>query len=925
MGLTPYAASDVLRNRRRTVSSILGVLLAVTFIAGTFIAIDSSARATLDATLAGIQGDFSFHLNVYGTSAFNYSALEGALLGSQGVVDASVYRVVPIQAITNSTASPQFPYFSNIPLLAIDPAHRPFMIRDSTVTGSLNLSRGSVGISKALAARLDVGLGDRVVAWYPYNATGSWRVNLTVAGIIDSVAGTGGCFGPNPCPIAGGPSYPVFFPSDLLAVVHLRDASWLLAQLNQTDTAFSLTGEVWIDRAHYVNPYDMDATQRSLERIQRRIQAILGPDGTVTNNILNGLQSFTNLIAVQRIQYLVLSMPVMLLGVYLGAVGVDLSHAERRRELAVLRTRGARRGQIIGLLIVEAIFGGLVAAVIGLVLGVGLSRFLLGVVNPVYGTPPPYESFILTTDTIIVVALLSITLMALVAYRSAKRTAGLPLVETLRHYAPGETKIDYNPRTDIILIGVGIADYILVWWGRGRMDSLLSFLLGAIPLVILPFVPVMLIVGTTRLLTRSTAKVYDVFGRAARIFTKDLYYVVRRNLSRNPRRSANVAIIIALGLAFGVFSLSVLASQTVHTQMEVRSNIGADMAVYPIQDGANITANLSAISGVAGVSEVWVFNSIRQAFCCAAVYGIDPNSYFAVSQPESWYFPNGNAQNAHDVLATKGQVLISQQYFDRAFLEVGDAIHLQADKHDRNGTLIGTVEENVTVGGVVSFLPGVGFGSSETAIYASLETLGPFRSAAPAPFGDANVHYLVDLAPNADWRPIKEAALADRNVSAVNVTQEQLDLLMSNPFARAIYGFIVMELAFIVVILTMGVGLILFAASLERDVEFAAIIARGSSGWNTARLLVGEAFVIMLVGLVIGVAVGLTTAFFVVQFIAVPQPGVPPQAVPYLFIFPWEAALLVLLGPGAMLLAALLVSVRTARMNVARVLKLRGG
>ncbi len=51
----------------------------------------------------------------------------------------------------------------------------------------------------------------------------------------------------------------------------------------------------------------------------------------------------------------------------------------------------------------------------------------------------------------------------------------------------------------------------------------------------------------------------------------------------------------------------------------------------------------------------------------------------------------------------------------------------------------------------------------------------------------------------------------------------------------------------------------------------------------------------------------------------------PSSPVPYFFVFPWDAFLLVTLGPAAMLLAAFLVSARVARINVAKVLKIRGG
>src|SRR5712691_11285645 len=147
LGFLPYAASDVLRNRRRTVSSILGVLLAVTFVAGTFIAIDSSARATLDATLAGIPGDFGFYLN---DASVNYSLLRSEIISVAGVIDASVYRGMYISEIDNLNASrPGYAGFFGS--LGIDPDHPPYMLRDAPLNGTLDLPRGELGLSKGVA------------------------------------------------------------------------------------------------------------------------------------------------------------------------------------------------------------------------------------------------------------------------------------------------------------------------------------------------------------------------------------------------------------------------------------------------------------------------------------------------------------------------------------------------------------------------------------------------------------------------------------------------------------------------------------------------------------------------------------------------------------------------------------------------------
>src|SRR5437899_2876810 len=60
VALIRYAAINVIRSRRRTITAMTGVLLALTFVSGTFIAIDSSTRARLDAFLGKLPSDINF-------------------------------------------------------------------------------------------------------------------------------------------------------------------------------------------------------------------------------------------------------------------------------------------------------------------------------------------------------------------------------------------------------------------------------------------------------------------------------------------------------------------------------------------------------------------------------------------------------------------------------------------------------------------------------------------------------------------------------------------------------------------------------------------------------------------------------------------------------------------------------------------------
>jgi len=903
-----YAAQDVLRNRRRTFAAILGVLLTVTFVAGTLIAVDSSARATLNAFLAGVPGDFGFNARTA-----NATAIRDAVRAVPGVVDVSTYRSVP----TGEIGSPSLPHTWNTSVVGIDPEHRPSMLRNAVVVGSLDLPRGTIGLSMEIANQLDFSIGDRVfLAYTTYNFTTNLtertRLNLTLVALLSGL-GSGG-FGPRP--------EPYYFYGGL-AVVHIRDVGWISEQLRIPSDGSQIVGEVWIDRDRFIDPYDVDASRRNLARLQRQIDFALVPfDGSSFDNIQWALQTFQFVLFGQRVAYIGLSLPVIFLGLYLGAVGVDLGHAERRRELAIFKTRGAAPRQTFGLLLVEAVVGGVVASVLGLFAGLGLSRLLLGIVTPIFGSAR-YTDVVLSLDTIITTVVLAVLFMLISAYRSAKRTAKLPVVETLRYYAPGETRIEYKPTADVIMVGLAVAVFAGAFWMRGGVTSILAFFFGIIFFLLLPIAPVLLIVGVTRLATRSTGRVYEWASRALRPLAKDLYPVINRNVARNPRRSSNICVIVALGLAFGLFTLTFFGSQQAADEQRLRASIGADLAAFAPATDEGFGANLSKVPGVAGVSELLRLSGyVNPVYSYADVWVVDPSTLFVASRPEPWYFVDGNADAAAAVLQMPGRVLITRTYADAAFLAAGDRLVLSGSRFNETTGMWDTVSLAVTVGGLVRSLPGTNeyAFSALPQIFGTEVSLGLFVNRSQI----FEASYLAALAPGSDWRSVKENATA-LGAQRVRVYSEELERLNQDPLRQAASGFLGLEIAFAAVILTAGLALVTFAAVLERNVEFAAIVARGASGKQTAALLVGEAVSILMIGLVVGAAVGLLSSWIMIQVFLIGPPGQPESLVPFSFVLPPNGIWFVVAAPLAMVAAVLVVAWRIVHMDVARTLRVRGG
>src|SRR5439155_11306163 len=251
VALIRYAAINVIRSRRRTITAMTGVLLAVTFVSGTFIAIDSSTRATLDAFLANLPSD----INLEARASANGTQLRQAVENITGVLRVAVTRFTGIGKLESGTASSPV----DAQVIGVEPNRLPSALEEITVvSGSFSLPRGTAALSEDLAARLNVSTGATVSfsrsSFDPSNKTDP-RVNVTIAAVFSGVRPGGG---------------PVIPP---LAVVHVEDAAWYEEQLGYTYAGNGLcslinfpclTGEIRIDRAQVLDPYNIEASRGKL-------------------------------------------------------------------------------------------------------------------------------------------------------------------------------------------------------------------------------------------------------------------------------------------------------------------------------------------------------------------------------------------------------------------------------------------------------------------------------------------------------------------------------------------------------------------------------------------------------------------------------------------------------------------------------------
>jgi putative ABC transport system permease protein len=283
-----------------------------------------------------------------------------------------------------------------------------------------------------------------------------------------------------------------------------------------------------------------------------------------SNNIKQNLSFFNTFL-------LVFALVALFVGAFIIYNTFSITVAQRTQELGLLRALGASNRQVIGSVALEALVTGVLASILGLVLGVLLVTPLRALIGA-FGIKLPTGALQIQTRTI-VVALLAGTLVTFVAALApARRAARVSPVSAIRDEAvtPTSGRRRYWWGLGFALVGLALLSLGLV--GGGSNAALTVG--GAAALV---FIGVAML---SPLIARPVANVLTLPAQWMRSVTGLL---ARQNATRNPRRTATTAAALMIGLALvsliAVFSSSSKASFSNAIDNETR----ADFILSPKQ------------------------------------------------------------------------------------------------------------------------------------------------------------------------------------------------------------------------------------------------------------------------------------------------------------------------------------------------------
>ena len=231
----------------------------------------------------------------------------------------------------------------------------------------------------------------------------------------------------------------------------------------------------------------------------------------------------------------------LLVGAFVIFNTLSITVAQRTRELATLRTLGASRKQVMRSVVVEGLVLGIVASAIGLVVGYGIAKGMIVLVDAL-GVELPKGHTVVATRTVLVSMGLGVGITLLASILPARRATRVPPIAAVREGAtlPPTRLAAQSHNAGGVVAAVSLAAIALGVFAGGVSATAVAVLLGGGTLG--------LFAGIALLAPRLVQPLARIVGWPARRIGGVGGELAGANVVRNPGRTASTAATLMIGL-----------------------------------------------------------------------------------------------------------------------------------------------------------------------------------------------------------------------------------------------------------------------------------------------------------------------------------------------------------------------------------------
>ncbi|HLX89735.1 MAG TPA: FtsX-like permease family protein, partial [Acidimicrobiales bacterium] len=490
---------------------------------------------------------------------------------------------------------------------------------------------------------------------------------------------------------------------------------------------------------------------------------------------------------------------------------------QRTRELALLRIVGASRRQVFRSVLLEAAVVGLLASLVGIVLGVlaalGLEALLSG-----FGLSLPSGSLVFAPRTVIVSLIVGLGVTLVAAVSPARRSVRIPPVAALVAHEV-DTSVSSRRRllvgstvvlAGIVALAVGLTAPAIQLVGLGAVGIFVGVGMLA-PFVARPMASV---------LGRPVARVFATAGKLG-----------RENSMRSPRRTAQSASALVVGLALvsamAVFGASLSRSAT----SSVDNAISSQLIITSSNNNGQGTFSRAVSSVAAGVPGV-----TRSANVFAASFEFQHSVVTLVGLSVDHLADTVilRMRDGTTAALAQGQLLIDTNTADSKHLSVGSEVPVDFARTGPGTLRIGGIyKANALIGGYV-----VGDQFFESHFDSPLPIAVLLHTTGPVSTVKAAVSHALDGYPGLKIQTRQEFEDAQK---------KQVNQLLSLVYA----------LLFLAVLIALfGIVNTLMLSVFERTREIGLLRAVGMGRRQVRMMIRSESIILSLFGAVIGIVVG---------------------------------------------------------------------
>lgn len=546
--------------------------------------------------------------------------------------------------------------------------------------------------------------------------------------------------------------------------------------------------------------------------------------------------------------------------------------AQRTRELALFRTLGASRGQVMSSVVLEALLLGLVGSAIGILVGVGIAIGLKGLLAA-FGLELPGTSMQIEARTVVVSMVVGTVVAVAASIFPAWKAASVAPLQALRDAGEGGDMGRKRLRLVVggAILAVGIGGLLYGLFGNASSAGLLIGFGAAIT-----FIGVAVLAAlVSRPLAGAIGAPVGHLGVQGQLG--------RENAMRNPRRTASTssALMIGLGLVamVAILSASLKASFTATLESTLKADLILSTSSFT-PFSPDVVRAVGDVSGVAAVSE-FRQGVMKVAGSTAAVTGVDPSTIGLVTDVQP-------SEGALEGLDSDG-LLVAEDVAAKHGWSTGDKVPVVfAATGPQELTLAGTMGQSDFVGDYVI----------------------PMELYKKVFSQQLDLFAMVKLDEGADSaKVVSEIQSATKEFGNIEVQDQAAFRDKQAGFVDQLLGLVTALLAMAIIIALFGIANTLGLSILERTRELGLLRAVGMSKRQLKRMIRWESIIIAVLGALLGLAIGVFFGWCLQQALA-------PEGVTKLVVPVGQLIVYLLFAALAGVLAAIWPSRRAAKLDV---------